>query len=51
VTLTCPHCGEEIEIAVTVPSPTSGRDWRRLAMWAVLALAALGACTIVYGMR
>lgn len=49
---TCPTCGTELKIAngyeleEAEPAP-SGRNWRRLMVWMVVALAALGACGIV----
>lgn len=44
----CPHCGEEIKVEIGVPSPPPGRDWKRLALLAALALLAVaGACAFV----
>ena len=45
--IVCPHCGEEIEIEVVVPDAPR-RRWRRWALAAALALAALGGCWLYW---
>jgi len=47
VTLTCPHCGAEIEVEVAAPKPLSGRNWRRLALLALAVVLIVMTCIVV----
>jgi len=57
MSLACPDCGEPLicpncgPVELSVAAPGGGRNWRRLALWAALAVLMIGTCMFVYLMR